>query len=684
VSRPPARPPAEPAATPGSTLGATVAWLARLQHRSGSWTDFLLAPGPSDAWVTAYTGTALALAANDHLLDPRSRTIAGRSADAAACWLLRCVGEDGGWGWTMTVRPDADSTAWAVRLLALRGWPVPAQALAFLTAHRDRDGYRTYRSEKLTGSWSTPTPEVTAAVLLARHATAALDRAGLAAAFQSLLAPSLAPDGQWHSIWWDTPPHPTAIVGAAYTCAGRPDLPTPPKLHLDPANPTGNAWELAARLWAAAAFATERPGECARLAARLLALRRGDGGWPGQARLRVPAQHTAREPQWSRDARGIFTTATALHALLAAGPVAACTRIGRARTSKTEKSNPRGTYDDVVSRVATAAGVDGGTALTAFRALTKDSLARPGVWPAAQLSNLAGGTPLEFSVGPSPALRLTTEVGDPLLPPHRRVRSSLRAIARAAAVLGLTERWRAVQPAVAVLADPDLPVPDGNRFWVWAGLDLAPGSGATLKTYLSLHAEDVPGWQARELAFLRSCGVPDASPAHAVIDRLRQDGWCHEAGLGLTPRGWGIKIYYELAGYRPPVVSEILSLCGLDPDPTGIAPEVPGVLRASLAAKRRAGIAIRIHPSTGRVDEVTVAAAFPVPMIGRTALTDRVRSWLGPSASPAHDAAVAAILPTWRTTPDPPPAAKLHSLFTRTRSPRGDETKIYLRPWAGA
>jgi hypothetical protein len=115
------------------------------------------------------------------------------------------------------------------------------------------------------------------------------------------------------------------------------------------------------------------------------------------------------------------------------------------------------------------------------------------------------------------------------------------------------------------------------------------------------------------------------------------------------------------------------------------------VLRASLAGKRRAGIAVRVHPRTGRVDEVTVAAAFPTPLIGRTALADRVRAWLAPPAAhgaakthPAvdiHDAAVASILPTWHRAPDAPDTAKLHSLFTRTRSPRGDETKIYLRPW---
>jgi len=655
-----------------------VSWLARTQHPAGSWTDFLLAPGPSDAWVTAYTGTALALAANDGRLDDRTRSVAGRCADAAARWLLRATSDGGArdpgaWGWTSSVRADADSTAWAVRLLALRRWPVPAQALVFLAEHRDAGGYRTYRSQLTSGSWAAPTPEVTAAVLLAQHAAGSIDRAGVARQWRSLIAPMQGPDGCWHSMWWTDPAYPTALVGAAWAAAGRP----PPAFQLPTSGwlaPGLTGWQVATRLWIAATFGDDHREP---LAATLADSQRRDGGWPGGATLRVPPQRSGRPAERSGDARGIFTTATALHALLATGPLPA--PAGGAAGQRGRAPSPRRPYDDVVRRMATASGAPTGTAQAAFRALTRESLSRHGVWPARQLSNLAGGTPLEFSVGAAPGLRLTTEVGDPLLPPYQRARSGLRAVGRTAAVLGMASQWAAVRPAIAVLVDRELPVPDGCRFWVWAGLDLMATGRAVLKTYLSLHGEDVPGWQDRELAFLAACGVPPSSPVHAVLDRLREVGWCHEVGVGLVRgAGWGVKVYYELPGYRPDAVRDVLDLCGLDPDPTALTPEIPGVLRASLAAKRRSGIAVRVHPDTGRVDEVTVAAAFPPPLVGRAELADRVRSWLA-SAEP-HDAAVAALLPDWR---DAPERARMHSLFTRSRSARGDETKVYLRPWPG-
>src|SRR5262249_38689691 len=132
-----------------------VGWLRRLQHPAGSWSDFMVAVGCSDAWVTGYAGTALAAAAASPALAPVSRSAAAEGANAAAGWLLANAGRQGAWGYHGRVRPDADSTAWAVRLLAARDRPVPPPALAFLARHESDAGYRTYR-DRQTGRWAEP------------------------------------------------------------------------------------------------------------------------------------------------------------------------------------------------------------------------------------------------------------------------------------------------------------------------------------------------------------------------------------------------------------------------------------------------------------------------------------------------------------------------------------------------
>src|SRR5690606_17897733 len=101
-----------------------------------------------------------------------------------------------------------------------------------------------------------------------------------------------------------------------------------------------------------------------------------------------------------------------------------------------------------------------------------------------------------------------------------------------------------------------------------------------------------------------------------VLDLLDEAGFPHELGFGLGPGGSiACKVYYELDGWHRSLVRRLLRAVGFDADPDVVCPEIPGILRESLAAKSRAGIAVRVEPETGVVRDLTVAAAFPAPLV---------------------------------------------------------------------
>ncbi len=125
---------------------------------------------------------------------------------------------------------------------------------------------------------------------------------------------------------------------------------------------------------------------------------------------------------------------------------------------------------------------------------------------------------MEFSVnvGPSasPALRCAAEVGDPYLPPYPRALSALESLAELAQELGYAQAYDRIMPGISQLVSPDLPVPETTRFWVWGGLDVAPGTDQApmqpiLKIYLNLMDTELGGGgRARLEAALAAAGIP--------------------------------------------------------------------------------------------------------------------------------------------------------------------------------
>jgi len=308
-----------------SALAGAIAHLVAAQRADGAWRDFEALEGGSDEWVTGYVGAALAAQP-----DPAGRA----AARAAWAWLAPRARADGGWGFHDRTPPDADSTAWALRLAAALGEdasPAARRARAFLARHRrPGGGVASYRDPEALGRFLGAPAGTDFSGWTASHTCVTAACAGLADV-SGYLRETQRRDGAWAGYWWCDDAYATALAAEALarTAPGDGD---DAKTALDAAlawaaeTPAdAGAFALACRLRVlrlAPAFGATRRA----LRERLIAAQRADGGFAGTARLRIPAPAGGGTPSVLVDDRGLFTTATAL-AALAAGPATHALRI---------------------------------------------------------------------------------------------------------------------------------------------------------------------------------------------------------------------------------------------------------------------------------------------------------------------------------------------------------------------
>ena len=294
------------------------------------WQDFDLYPGPSDEWVTAYAGCALAGA-------PGGR--AHRWAAKAWRWLKnRASGRSAGFRYNGRTTPDADSTAWACRLavgLGISGGPLDG-ALGFLESCRRRDGgIATYPSREAVRAairipadlpvdgWASSHVCVTAAA-------AGIPKFGDDERVRRFLRREQMRSGEWRGYWWCDAEYATAMaIECLAHSATAPDR-RAAGLGIEYLRTSGggdSAFRLALRI-----IGLSRGGEPpADLLGQLTALQQTDGSWPPSARLRIPPpDEMSPDRRWNwdegykgfgsirLDANRIFTTATAVRALSAA------------------------------------------------------------------------------------------------------------------------------------------------------------------------------------------------------------------------------------------------------------------------------------------------------------------------------------------------------------------------------
>lgn len=315
------------ARTPEEARRAGVAFLLHRQDADGMWSDFQLAPGLSDEWITGYVGDRLA---------GQSDT----DAALARAWSALCTRRDvrggHGWGYNVHVPQDADSTSWALRLAQHVGSDSDAlavEARASLESFVHENGMLgTYGptdeiarfinadpSQDFRG-WTAAHPCVTAAAATVRGVVD-----------PQVLMATQRPDGRWRSYWWASDTFATALTVEALASvpeaeAAR-DRAGEWARHML-TSPGLTAFEVANLVIVSSVAGAVDDKVLHGLCFTMLA----DGSWPSGALLRVPhPQDTDPDAviDWLpggrvegaivEDLRRIFTTATVVHALSMAG-----------------------------------------------------------------------------------------------------------------------------------------------------------------------------------------------------------------------------------------------------------------------------------------------------------------------------------------------------------------------------
>jgi Prenyltransferase and squalene oxidase repeat len=304
--------------SPTNALLDAIGFLLQQQDSDGAWRDFRVKPGRSDAWVTAYVGDRLLRVAQHHSIeiDP---------AISAACrFLENARHKTGGWGYNLLCSPDSDTTAQVILFLKRAIGSVRAFDYATLAKFQLADGaFATYRTKDPTHGWGRGHPEVTATALRALrtllHPDHLILRRGFARLAEFLRGPDPLASYWWPSHWY--------LERELLTLAHQ----SPAASSISMPNANGSDCRGCFDLALALEVAVFRNGDLklvSELARQLAALQRPDGGWPTLPILRITDPRSlefgdrwfSSSPVISDDRR-LFTTATALVALEAAGRV---------------------------------------------------------------------------------------------------------------------------------------------------------------------------------------------------------------------------------------------------------------------------------------------------------------------------------------------------------------------------
>lgn len=294
-------------------IARAVGFLLERQSSDGAWRDFLLYPGRSDSWVTAYAGSRL-LRVLHHW------TLAGLrpALEAALRFLDDARGARGGWGYNTRCPSDADSTAQAILFLRQARGQAELRDYAILARFQlPQGGFATYNVSDPNHGWGREHTDVTVVALQALAGILAPDHTILRRGYARLAA-HLQERDPTASYWWPSRFYmPRELLALWHACPEAPRC-SLPELPL-PSN--ANCFDQALALEVALLRGLP-PAQVSDVVRRLRSLQASDGGWPTAPILRVtdPRAQTVddrycRESQVTCDDRRLFTTATVMSSL---------------------------------------------------------------------------------------------------------------------------------------------------------------------------------------------------------------------------------------------------------------------------------------------------------------------------------------------------------------------------------